>query len=69
MKTEGSLPQSKQTATYPYPEPDKSCPWLLSRILKVHFKITPIYAWVFPVVSFPQVSPYALHASPITVYT
>jgi len=55
MKTECVLPQSQQTATYPYPEPDKSRPCLSSHILKIHFKIPPIYAWEFPVFSFPQI--------------
>jgi hypothetical protein len=30
---------------------------LPSNLSQVHFNITPIYAWVFQVVSFPQVSP------------
>ena len=68
MKSESSLPQSQQNATYPCPEPEQSCPCLSSCILKIYFKIPPIYAWVFPVVSFLQVSPYVLHALPITVY-
>ena len=57
MEPEGSLPHSQVTATCPYPEPARSspCPHIP---LKIHPNIIlPIYAWVFQVVSFPQVSP------------
>ena len=63
MKTECSLPQSQQTATYPYAEPDQCRPCLSFHILKIHFKIPPIYAWDFPAVSYPQTSSCFTHHS------
>jgi hypothetical protein len=50
-----------------------------SNLSKIHFNIIPIYAWVFQVVSFPQVSPlkpcmhlssppYVPHVLPISVF-
>jgi len=58
MKPESSLPHLQVPATYPYPEPVWSSP-------RPHISLPehpssyylPIYAWVFQVVSFPQVSP------------
>ena len=76
MEAEDSLPHLQVPATCPYPEPVRSSP-------NPHIPIPgdssqyypPIHAWVFQVVSFPQVSPpkhcihlssppYALHAPP-----
>ena len=78
MEPEGSSPHSQAHATCPYSEPAPSSP-------HTHIPLPedpsqyypPIYAWVSPVVSFPQVSPpkpctnlspppYALHAPPIS---
>ena len=39
MEPEGSLPHSQESATCPYPEPDKSSPHLLSLFLKIYFYI------------------------------
>ena len=66
MEPEGSLPHSLEQVTCPYPQRDKSSPPQY---------YPPIYAWVFQVTSFPQVSqptpcthlsspPYVLHAPP-----
>jgi len=74
MEPEGLLPHSQVRATCPYRQPDRASPY-------PHISLTedpsypPIYAWVFQVASFPQVSPpqrcihlssppYALHAPP-----
>ena len=55
---EGSLPHSQQPATCPYSEPDKSSPRPPPVLLhEDSFQYYPlIYACVFYVVSFPQVS-------------
>ena len=58
MEPEGSLPHSQVPASCPYPEPDQSspCPHItLSEDPSQYYP--PIYASVFQVVSFPQVSP------------
>ena len=64
MESEGSLPRSQAPAACPYPEPDRYSP---RPHIPVHEDpssyFPPIYAWVFQVVSFPQVSP------PKTLYT
>ena len=53
-KPEGSLPHSQ----VPYPEPDRSSPYPYILLPEdPPSKYTPIYAWVFQVVSFPQVCP------------
>jgi hypothetical protein len=62
-----------------YPEPDRcsQCPHPTSR--RSILTLSPIYAWVFEIIYFPQVSPlkprihlsplpYMLHALPITVF-
>jgi hypothetical protein len=80
MEPKGSLPYSQGPATCPYPEPDQSglCP--PPNLSKIHFNIVlPSNAWVFQVVSFPQVSPlkpslhlssppYVPHVQPISVF-
>ena len=56
MELEGSSSHLQKPATCPYPEPDPSSPCPPSNISKTYFNIVPpIYAWVFQVVSFPQV--------------
>jgi len=69
MEQEYSLPHAQEPATCPYSGqvagscawPDQSSPWPSSNFLNRHFNIIlyyiPTYTWVFPVVSFPQVSP------------
>ena len=80
MEHEGSLLQSQLPATFPYPEPVRSSP-------KPHIPLpenpskyySPIYAWIFQVVSLPQIyqlkfcirlssPPYVLHALSITFF-
>jgi len=39
MEPEGSLPHSQVPITCPYPEPDQSCPFLTSYILKIQLNI------------------------------
>ena len=39
MELEGSSPQSQETATCPYPEPDLSSPCSQSNLSKTHFNI------------------------------
>ena len=76
MEPERSLPYSQVSATCRYPELDRSspCPHIpLPEDPSTYYR--PIYAWVFRVVSFPQVFPpkpfihlysplYVQHASP-----
>jgi hypothetical protein len=72
METEGSLPGWQVPATCLYPEPDQSSPCPPIQICDDPFKYyLPLYAWVFQVVSIPQVSPpkSCLHlSSPHTCY-
>jgi len=79
MEPESLLPHSQQPTTCPYSEPDQSSPCPPSSLSEDQFKYYPsIYAWVFQVVNFPQVSspksymhlvstPYMLHTPPISV--
>ena len=76
MEAEGSLPHSQMAATCPYPDPAPSSPCPEIPLPEDPSQYYPlIYAWVFQVVSFPQVSPpkpcihlccppYVLHARP-----
>ena len=58
MEPEGSLPHSQQPTTCSYPEPDQSSPYSPKQLPEDPSQYYPsIYAWVFQVVSFPQVSP------------
>ena len=61
MESEGSLPHSQVPATCPYPEPDLSSPYPHIPLTELtgdpSYYYLLIYAWVFQVVSFPQVSP------------
>ena len=58
MEPEGSLPHSQVPATYPYPEPPQSSPYSHNPLPEDPSQYyPPIYAWVSPLVSFPQVSP------------
>ena len=72
MEPEGSLPHSQVPATCPHPEPDRSCPFPHTPLPEdPSWYYPPIYAWVFQVVSFPQVSPpkpYIHLCSPHTCY-
>jgi hypothetical protein len=58
MEAEGSLPQSHVSATCPNRVPDQSspCPPIAFPEDQSYYYL-PIYAWVFQVVSSPQVSP------------
>jgi len=57
MEPEGSLPHSQVPVTWPYPEPDRCSPCPHIPLLEdPSYYYIPIYAWVFQVVSFPQVS-------------
>ena len=80
MQPEGSLPHLQVYATCLYPEQDRSSPYLQILLPEdSSYYYTPIYAWVSPVVSFPQVSPpnlctclsplpYMQHAPPISFF-
>jgi len=58
MEPEGSLRHSQVPAICPYPEPYESSPCLPVPLLEEPFQFhIPFYAWVFHVVSFPQISP------------
>ena len=58
MEPEGSLPYSQVPATCPYPKPARSSPYpYIPLPLDPSQYNPPIYAWVFQVVSFLQVSP------------
>jgi hypothetical protein len=60
MEPEGSSPYTQEPATCPYSEPYHSIrgPPPPTQPLDDPFQYyPPIYAWVFQVVSFPQVSP------------
>jgi hypothetical protein len=58
MEPEGSVAHLQEPATCPYPEPQQSTPCLLIPCLEEPFSYyLLIYAYVFQVVSFPQVSP------------
>jgi hypothetical protein len=57
MEPEGSSPYTQEPATCPCPEPDWSSPRPHSTSRRSILHYTPIYAWIFQVVSFPQVSP------------
>ena len=68
MKPEGSLPQSQVPATCPYPEPARSSPYSHIPLPEDPSQYyPPIYAWVFQVVSFLQVSHQnPVYATPLT---
>jgi hypothetical protein len=82
METEGSLPHSQVTATYPYPEPTRpsSNPPPHTSLSEDPSEYYPtIYVWDVQVVSFPQVSPpnlcihlftpsFVPHAPPISFF-
>ena len=55
MEPKGSLLCLQRPVTCPYPELDQSIPCPPSQFPKIHFNI--ICAWVFQIVSFPQVPP------------
>ena len=58
MEPEGSLQHLQVPATYPFPKPDQSNPWTHIPLPEdPSWYYPPIYACVFQVVSFPQVSP------------
>jgi hypothetical protein len=58
MEPEGSSAYSQEPATCPYLEPDQSSLCPPPNLSKIHFNIIlPSNAWVFQMVSFPQVSP------------
>ena len=79
MEPTGSLPHSQEPAMSPYPEPVDPVHAPLPLLYDPCYYYPPIYAWVFQVVSFPQVSPpkscthpsylpYVLHALTISVF-
>ena len=80
MELECSLPHSQESANCPYPVPDQSSP-CPNQISEDQFQYyPPIYAWVFQVVSFPEVSPpkpcihlysppFVLHAPPTSFFS
>jgi hypothetical protein len=57
MEYKGSLPYSQLPATCPYPEPTPSSPQNPLQLPEIHQYYHPIYVWVSPMASFPQVSP------------
>jgi hypothetical protein len=58
MEPEGSLPLSQVPATCPYPEPQRSTPCRYSPLPEDSpYYSPPIYARVFQMVYFPEVSP------------
>ena len=57
MEPEGSLLHSQVPANCPYPEPAWSSPYPHIPLPEDSSNNPPIYAWVFQVDSFPQVSP------------
>ena len=57
MKPESSLPHLQQPATCPYRKPLDPVQPPPPHFLKCMLILSPIYIWVSPVVSFPQVSP------------
>jgi len=78
MEPDSSLPRLQQSALSPYPEAYKSSPCPPILFLYDQFQYyPPIYAYVFQVVSFLQVSqpkpsihlssPHALHAPPTII--
>src|SRR5215469_13129638 len=80
MEPESSLPYSQVSATRPYPEPTPSILHPLPLPQDPSQYYPPIYVWVSPVVSFPQVSPpepcahlspppYVPHAPPISFFS
>src|SRR5215471_17299204 len=81
MEPEISLPYSKVPATRPYPEPTQSSPHDTLQLPEDPFYYCPpIYVWVSPVASFPQVSPpttcaplslppFAPHSPPISFFS
>jgi len=79
MEPESSSPYSQVPATCPYPEPTTCSVHPLPLPEDPSSYYPPIYVWVSPVVSFPQVSPlescahlspppYAPHAPPISFF-
>jgi hypothetical protein len=81
MEPESSLYHSQVPETCPYPVPARSSPYPYIPLPEDPFKYyPPIYAWVFQVVSFPQVTPpkpsmhfspppYMLHALPFPFFS
>src|SRR5215469_1961435 len=81
MEPESSLPHSQVPAICPYSEPTPSSPHNpLPLPEDPSYYYPPIYVWVSPVVSFPQVSPpepcahlspppYVPHAPPISFFS
>ena len=69
MEPEGSSLHSQPHATCPYPELAPSSPHTHIPLPEDPSKYyPPIYAWVSPVVSFPQVSPpNPVHTSPLLI--
>ena len=57
MEPEVSLPHSQQPTACPHFEPDESFPYLQSYFLNRFYYPPPSYAWIFQVVSLPQVFP------------
>ena len=69
MEPEGSLPHSQFPATWPYLEPARSIPYPHIPLPEdSSWYYPPIYAWVSPVVSFPQVSPPKPHTRYMPVH-
>ena len=67
MVPKGSLPRLQEPATCPYSEPDQSSPYPHIPFPEDPFEYyLLIYACVFQVVSFPQVSP-PVYASPLPI--
>jgi hypothetical protein len=66
MEPEGSSPYTQEPPTCPYPEPDQPSLRPHTQPLEDPFNYyPPIYAWVFQVVSFPQVSPIKALCAPL----
>ena len=81
MEREGSLPHSQEPYPCPHSESDRSGPSPNIQLPEdTSYYYPPIYAWIFQVISFPQVSPpkpcihlssppYVLHAPPISFFS
>ena len=69
--TQTSLPHSQQPAICPYPESDRSSPYPLSHLWRIHFNIINPFApgsseWSSPSFRFPHQNPLCIYRLPHT---